>query len=132
MPSFSTNKVSNIAAPWQEAKSSCKESGGHLAVDDTASNIVLRNYHTIRSSQGLTGLWLGGSDALTEGDWRWTDGSPVQKPFHWAPGEPDNAGDEDCMLTHYGQAGQWDDAKCSRKQHYICQLRRITNGGTLN
>ena len=34
-------------------------------------------------------LWLGGSDIGSDGNWRWSDGSPIEK-YYWQAGYPKN------------------------------------------
>jgi hypothetical protein len=53
--------------------------------------------------------WLGGSDAEQEGTWRWEteSGSPMNYT-NWAPGEPNNLGEEDYLVMS-GDYGRWYD-----------------------
>lgn len=78
-------------------------------------------------SDRLTGDgWFGAADDVTEDDWQWisgpeagtsfwaglSDGSPVGGLFsHWASGEPNNSGDEDCGQFYSGGSG-WNDLPC--------------------
>ena len=64
------------------------------------------------SNQGFAGqvIWIGYSDATNEGTFTWYDGSSVSYT-NWAPGEPNNAGDEDC--TQIYPDGSWNDLNCS-------------------
>ncbi|MES2763304.1 MAG: gliding motility-associated C-terminal domain-containing protein [Bacteroidota bacterium] len=54
-------------------------------------------------------IWIGYSDAITEGSYVWYDGAPLSYS-NWAPGEPNNAGDEDC--TQIYADGSWNDLAC--------------------
>jgi gliding motility-associated-like protein len=64
------------------------------------------------SNQGYSAevIWIGYSDETTEGSFVWYDGSPVVYS-NWAPGEPNNAGDEDC--TQIYPDGGWNDLNCA-------------------
>lgn len=66
--------------------------------------------------------WIGASDRATEGDWRWVTGPEAAQNggagrrltdgfTNWAPGEPNNSGDEDYahMMDWSNPAGQWND-----------------------
>ena len=54
-------------------------------------------------------IWIGLNDELTEGTFVWYDQSPVNYT-NWAPGEPNNAGDEDCVQIY--PDGKWNDLNC--------------------
>lgn len=59
---------------WTAARDSCESAGMHLAwVDDDAENQWLGNNAPL--SAGVEGMWLGASDAATEDEWRWQDGT---------------------------------------------------------
>ncbi|KAI7803590.1 putative macrophage mannose receptor 1-like [Triplophysa rosa] len=66
-------------------------------------------------------VWVGGTDAVTEGQWQWSDGEPFSWTF-WSPGQPDNLGEEDCMSVVIG--GEYDE-KCITKLPYICYKKNI-------
>lgn len=59
-------------------------------------------------------VWIGFSDELVEGSFVWYDQSPVVYT-NWAPGEPNQAGDEDCVQIYPGGGapGTWNDLPCS-------------------
>ncbi|MDW8274046.1 MAG: lectin-like protein, partial [Chitinophagales bacterium] len=66
------------------------------------------------NAQGITGgAWIGYTDAASEGNWVWVDGS--QSTFtNWNGGEPNNSGglpcyqDEDAALIQFSN-GKWND-----------------------
>ncbi|MBN94792.1 MAG: lectin, partial [Deltaproteobacteria bacterium] len=65
--------------------------------------------------------WHGLNDRQQEGQWAWTDGSPVDFEA-WGEGEPNNAGTEDCAHIAYWSEGRWNDLHCEAVASYICQL----------
>lgn len=76
------------AFTWEEARLNAIARGGHLATVVTAQEWTdLRNV----LGAGLRGknLWLGGTDAGTEGNWRWITGERWQYD-HWRQNEPGN------------------------------------------
>lgn len=65
------------------------------------------------SNQGYASnvIWIGYSDAVTEGSYVWYDGAPLSYS-NWAPGEPNDAGGvEDC--TQIYPDGSWNDLNCA-------------------
>ena len=64
---------------------------------------------------GYTGvIWIGFNDETTEGTFEWYDQAPVTYT-NWAPGEPNNSGDEDCVQIYPGggNPGTWNDLACN-------------------
>jgi len=60
---------------------------------------------------GQTGvIWIGFNDETTENSFVWYDQAPVVYT-NWAPGEPNNAGDEDCVQIY--PDGMWNDLSSS-------------------
>ncbi len=58
-------------------------------------------------------IWLGATDALVEGTWRWPDGSALDAYLNWDDGQPnDSGGGEDCAVLHSGM-GRWNDVPCN-------------------
>jgi gliding motility-associated-like protein len=64
---------------------------------------------------GQTGvIWIGFSDEASEGNFVWYDQSSVGYT-NWAPGEPNQSGDEDCVQIYPTGAspGTWNDLSCN-------------------
>ena len=62
---------------------------------DASMDFVLKS---MKRSNISSGAWIGGSDIEEEGVWKWADSTPWEDKF-WAPGEPNNAGNnEDCLV----------------------------------
>ncbi|TSM60512.1 C-type lectin domain family 4 member M [Bagarius yarrelli] len=68
------------------------------------------------------GAWIGANDQNTEGVWKWVDGTAVTNGF-WNKGEPNNAENEDCAVTGFRPAPNWNDVFCSLKYIWICEER---------
>jgi len=114
---------SDNSKTWDEARTFCQSSKvlgvtGDLVTDTDATT------HAFLAKQSKL-LWLGGSDTVTEGTWKWVTGEAVDMKHiseggHWAASEPNNgAGGQDCMVMNYdsgdgeqGDGEQWDDQKC--------------------
>ncbi|KAK7482491.1 hypothetical protein BaRGS_00026308, partial [Batillaria attramentaria] len=67
--------------------------------------------------------WIGLSDQQHEGTWVWVDQTPLQGYLHWAAGEPNAMGDEDCVAIFGTRGtdlnGRWNDYDCGRGFHFI-------------
>ena len=111
------------AETWTDAIMRCAELPGrtHLAVITSASE------DAIVASFGVYGsvpdAWLGGTDAITEGQWVWITGEPMTDYTHWRAGEPNNSGTENCMIIELDTpAAEWDDRPCDiNLYHTICE-----------
>lgn len=59
-------------------------------------------------------VWIGFNDEATEGNFVWYDQSPISYT-NWAPGEPNQAGEEDCVQIYPGapNPGMWNDLSCT-------------------
>jgi hypothetical protein len=102
---------------WEDAARYCDNQGGSLvAIDDAAENAFVVGL----LQDGNQSPWLGGSDAQSEGVWRWPDGTEVAYD-NWHPGEPNNVGaGEHCMELRTD--GAWNDAPCDRIKAFVCEL----------
>ena len=71
--------------------------------------------------------WIGYSDITNEGHWEWTNPSGrCDKYTHWRRGEPNNSwNNEDCGAIVKSWNGQWNDAKCSSKYSFVCEIGRL-------
>ena len=87
---------------WQEAKADAESRGGTLAVLDTQQKIDAANAYL----QGLGTwpvLWIGGTDEVVEGDWKWINGQDVDSP-PWGDNEPGGSGEDYLAIWHSGAA----------------------------
>jgi len=86
-------KVFASGEGWAAAEARCREMGGYLACMGTRGE----NRFIERISDGRS-LWVGGSDAESEGAWKWVSGEAFSFT-DWAPGQPDGrAADADYMF----------------------------------
>jgi len=101
---------------WQDARNKCIAAGADLvAIANQAENDFVA---TLANTTFFTGL----NDIDSEGSWKWSNGSGVSYT-NWAPGEPNNSGNEDCMHYYIGgsQPNRWNDIPCGAAQPYMCE-----------
>ena len=111
-----------------QANSHCLNGGydGLIAIHHLSEQYFLQQY--FQSSQ----YWMGLSDRLVEGVFRWSDGFAYHSFGNWAVNEPNNGwfllngslqsfGEEDCVILD--DQGQWFDVGCSNPNAFICQKR---------
>ncbi|XP_062372848.1 C-type lectin domain family 4 member M-like [Sardina pilchardus] len=113
----SVYKVSSEKKTWQQSRDSCLNMGADLMiVNDIEEQKFLLPYKNV---------WIGLSDTDNEGVWKWVDDTRLTTKF-WAPGEPNNAGNEDCAEISSNAADPykaWNDVPCSSSYQYICEDR---------
>ncbi|XP_072026508.1 uncharacterized protein [Amphiura filiformis] len=92
----------------------------------------------ILSDPALTSYWIGLTDITTEDTFVWLDGTIARENgvdylyTNFQPGEPNNAGNEDCMVitaaTRPGYfLGGWNDVRCTVVRGYICEMSGVAS-----
>lgn len=94
--------VSLATQSWTAARTTALSNGGQLAtVSSTAQNKFFQS--NLTTSNG----WIGLSDAISEGNFTWNNGTQLSYS-NWQSGEPNNFGGTE----HYGEmdpSGKWND-----------------------
>uniref|UniRef100_A0A3P8UM96 C-type lectin domain-containing protein n=1 Tax=Cynoglossus semilaevis TaxID=244447 RepID=A0A3P8UM96_CYNSE len=108
---------------WQDAEDHCTSEQGHLVSFHSEEEL---SFLTGQHPTGIS-LWMGGHDAVNEGGWEWTDGSPFRY-VRWAEGNPDDYFGEDC-LSMYINDGYWNDDVCEYNSKWIGLKRNSVEGG---
>merc|ERR1711998_731875 len=104
---------------WTDAEAVCQQYDyGHLAtVIDVDFQDLFVSMMDSMSVDG--GVWIGYTDEIVEGEWKWIDGSGSVYT-NWAEGEPNDSGDnEDCGQMYFD--GSWNDNDCSTQLAFICE-----------
>ncbi|XP_042170037.1 CD209 antigen-like protein A [Oncorhynchus tshawytscha] len=74
--------------------------------------------------------WIGLTDSVTEGTWKWVDGTQLTTPSYWQSQQPDNGGDnpangeEDCVELNtetWLPVKAWNDQSCFNNRYWICE-----------
>ncbi len=103
---------------FEEARTLCQAEDMDLAiVDDAEENTWLWQVATQRRSQRW---WIGVSDLVTEGHYRWWDGTKPR--FHaWSRGEPNDSGRREDCGHFWDGSPTWNDIPCDARQGTICE-----------
>ena len=114
---------------WSTAQSYCSDRGYLLAnIGDATEEALLRfvlGLDGAITTGAAADYWIGLNDTAIEGTYAWIGGSNATY-FNWAPGEPNNSGNEDCVQTFAPSAGEtisgrWNDRLCTHKLAFVCE-----------
>ena len=95
---------------WQAAETDCEQSGGHLAVVETAAEDS--------ALPTSTEHWFGYSETSVQGTFLWVTGAGASTYTRWAAGEPDTIVGAYCAVT---RPDGWHDDICTELKFYICE-----------
>lgn len=106
--------VSNPGITWTEAKTAA-EASKYFELQGYLVTITAADEAKIAGEQAQGTGWIGGSDAETEGIWKWTTGpeaGTIMSYTNWNNGEPNNQNNEDyahITASGVGISGSWND-----------------------
>ncbi|XP_073925210.1 collectin-10 isoform X1 [Castor canadensis] len=104
---------------YRESLTHCRIRGGMLAMPkDEAANTLIADYI---AKNGFFRVFIGVNDLEKEGQYVFTDNTPLQNYSNWKEGEPsDPYGHEDCveMLS----SGRWNDTECHLTMYFVCEF----------
>merc|ERR1719414_239061 len=96
---------------WANAEAHCKSLGAYLAEPrGRAENLFIKGL----VFESTHGVWLGGTDHDTEGNWIWSSSQALMSESYsdWGAGQPNNAnGHQDCLAMRH-DARHWTDQMC--------------------
>lgn len=116
--------VPNIGIKWSDAKIAAASST-YYGLQGYLATLTSAEESQIAGEQTTGAGWIGGSDEVTEGIWKWMTGPEIGTTFwngnftgfttnyaFWNTGEPNNTVDEDyahVTATGVGITGSWND-----------------------
>jgi len=108
---------------WDAAEARCVAWGGHLAsVESSEEDAVLGAWPALVGIGFLdgSGLWLGGTDAQRDGDFRWWGDRPLSF-VGWASDQPNDGQGVDCIEKRNDATRRWYDRRCTDGERYVCE-----------
>ena len=111
--------------PWHDANAACQAAGLQLASVQSAE----QNELLLTVAGDNNEVWIGGTDAASEGAWVWSPSNTPLSYTNWGSGgEPNNiyydGRAEDCLVFSWletGGPGKWNDLPCALHRKYVCQ-----------
>jgi hypothetical protein len=105
---------------------------GHLvAINDAAEQQWINN-QLIGLGLGARLFWIGLSDEVEEGVWRWDSGEDVTFT-NWSVGEPNNwLGEEHHVHMNWSDPGIWNDVAGWRRYHSLIEVSFDNGSGVGN
>ncbi|XP_077966538.1 uncharacterized protein LOC120343349 [Styela clava] len=106
----------NIDTTWQGAISFCNNKGSSLVQFDDSS-VKYDVINTVKSSGAADSYWIGATDEVSEGHWKWIDGSTASITS-WNSGDPNGGRVENYLAI--GRNGKLFDYSSSHLKGVIC------------
>ncbi|KAI8484806.1 Fibrinogen C domain-containing protein 1 [Branchiostoma belcheri] len=118
-------KAFNTRKTFSEAAAACRADGGTLAMPrDAETDAFLTSLYKSVSDdrcfwsrlhgQREEAFWFGLQ--RVEGRFEWVDGSTLGPYNSWGPGQPNNHGNEDCVV-YFKSQNKWHDYVCNNDMH---------------
>ncbi|XP_076825901.1 perlucin-like protein isoform X2 [Clavelina lepadiformis] len=116
-------QLTTTANSWHDSRYICQSKGGDLAVHGMKDYETRTNIGNVLLNEGAPDVWIGMNDISREGTFVWLDGSSASN-VNWANGEPNNAGNEDCVLVRPRiYAYKLNDGACSSTLTGLCEKK---------
>ncbi|KAF9410913.1 hypothetical protein HW555_010155, partial [Spodoptera exigua] len=136
---FCISAVREAKKAWRQAEAECVRLGGHLAsVLNERQQQIMDQLLIHAPGAGVDDVyWIGATDAVHEGEFRWSDGLPFSYA-HWFPGWRKNSGQpnddgtsgQDCVEARRefpprpppaATTFMWNDRGCREHNYFVCE-----------
>ncbi|MDC0282764.1 hypothetical protein OAK59_02455, partial [Akkermansiaceae bacterium] len=107
---------------WQEAEIDARIRGGRLAVLNTQEKI---NYVQSYLTPGDPAVYIGLTDELQEGQWKWITGEDLESS-NWLGGQPGGGTNENYAILYPNQFSGWNDLPTGFKRAYLLETGFVT------
>ncbi|CAB1315461.1 unnamed protein product [Coregonus sp. 'balchen'] len=111
--------ISTEMKTWEGSREDCLRSGANLVIINSREEQVF--IHGLKKET----FWIGLTDRVEEGIWKWVDGTALTTGYWWS-GQPDNRNgiDEDCAARWSDLSTPekgWHDAPCIELHFSVCE-----------
>ncbi|CAF4926780.1 unnamed protein product [Pieris macdunnoughi] len=134
---FCVSAIRDIKKTWRQAEAECVKLGGHLAslADEHQQQILDQLLSHAPGSHEDDVYWIGATDSVHEGEFRWSDGLPFSYA-HWFPGwrkhasqpNDDGTSGQDCVEVRRAMPPRpahptflWNDRSCREHNYFVCE-----------
>ncbi|XP_069543969.1 CD209 antigen-like [Brachyistius frenatus] len=118
---FSCYFTSVSKKTWTLSREYCQSKGADLAIIKSPEEMAFINSLHGHDKE----VWIGLSDGGAEGQWKWVDGTPMNKSY-WGKGQPNSydGRNQDCVEFWHRATGigDWNDESCTIEQQWICEM----------
>lgn len=104
---------------WQDAVDRCSAMGGTLGLP--TSDEEQEALSTALLQEMDQNWWIGANDIAVEGQWKTSDGKPVQY-FRWGSDQPGDSDKQNCVVIAENLSGKWNDKPCEDLYPSVCRV----------
>uniref|UniRef100_A0A5F5PY86 E-selectin n=1 Tax=Equus caballus TaxID=9796 RepID=A0A5F5PY86_HORSE len=112
---------------FDEASAYCQQRYTHLVAIQNQEEI---KYLNSIFNHSPSYYWIGIRKVNDKWVWIGTQKPLTEEAKNWAPGEPNNKQNEDCVeiyIKRYKDAGKWNDENCNKKKLALCYTAACTH-----
>ncbi|MEM6448676.1 MAG: LamG-like jellyroll fold domain-containing protein, partial [Cyanobacteria bacterium P01_D01_bin.105] len=113
--------LTQTASTWNEAQTEAQRLGGNLVTINSADEEAWLQRTFVNEK-----TWIGLTDRRAEGAFEWASSEAVTYT-NWAPGEPNNSGDQDYATMNFGANRQWDDTTSAAFHRGVIEINSTDN-----
>ncbi|CAG5116240.1 unnamed protein product, partial [Candidula unifasciata] len=120
----------DVALPWDQAKTYCDQNNGHLIVEATADeHVVFLNYRQNLPNQGDP-MWQGIYVVPSGGNWQWLSDAGLLNPLYtnFQNGKIPPSTPGRCVASNEVNSAQvWQSWDCTTPLYFLCEPSRYAH-----